>query len=131
MASPVRTIACIDDDENILKLNKKLLESGGSYKVLCFSSPKEALRNLGTIKPDLILLDMLMPEMDGIKVMEKLKADPETKIIPIIFMTAQKTQADVTKYMNLGALSVITKPIDPEEFPYQMEMLSKIVLPKK
>ena len=130
MASQVKTVMCIDDDKDILRLNKQLLESTGNYKVQCFTSAKEALQSVSSSMPDLILLDMVMPEMDGIAVLEKLKSNPATRPIPVLFMTAQKSPSDVKKYMDLGAVSVIHKPIDLEDFPFQMEMLSKIILNK-
>ncbi len=126
----IKHIVCIDDDDNILQMNKKLLEDSGKYEVTCFTSGADALSNIKALAPDLILLDMMMPGMDGIAVIERLKKDPEMRSIPVIFMTAQKAAADVKKYMDLGALSVITKPIDMEDFPFQMELLSKILLTK-
>ncbi len=128
MAPEIKRIVCIDDDKNILEVNKKLLEASGGYQVACYTSGFEGIKSIKAQKPDLVLLDMMMPVMDGAAVLKVLRNDSETSMIPVIFMTAQKTPTDVKKYMDMGALSVITKPIDIEDFPFQMEMLSKIIL---
>lgn len=128
MKAERKRIICIDDDKSILDVNKRLLEATGTYQVECFTGGAEGLKRIKEQKPDLVLLDMIMPGMDGLAVLKVLKSDPDIKSVPVIFMTAQKAATDVKKYMDLGALSVITKPIDIEDFPHQMQMLSKIIL---
>ena len=106
------TILIVDDNpENLVVLNKILLPT---YRVLAANSGQRALR-LATSnpKPDLILLDVMMPEMDGYAVLAQLKADPVSSDIPVIFVTAMDSCEDEQRGLELGATDYITKPVRP------------------
>ena len=77
------------------------------------SSRSQALAAVSVWKPDLILLDMMMPDMDGPTTFQKLKTLPETSSIPVIFMTAKVQPKEIESYKALGAIDVIAKPFDP------------------
>jgi len=91
-----------------------LLETLASdYKVSVAMDGVSALEDIRTNRPDLILLDIMMPEMNGYELCRKLKADPNTKNIPVIFVTAKSDESDETKGLELGAVDYITKPFSP------------------
>jgi sigma-B regulation protein RsbU (phosphoserine phosphatase) len=106
-----KTILIVDDAPENLDLLSGILKS--TYKVKVAKSGEHALKIIAKSLPDLILLDVMMPEMDGYEVCMQLKSDDSTKNIPIIFVTAMEQESDETKGLELGAADYITKPISP------------------
>jgi putative two-component system response regulator len=107
-----RTILVVDDTPDNLSLMSGLLR--GEYKVKLAPSGERALQiAAGDGKPDLILLDIMMPDMDGYEVLRRLRADPATRSIPVIFLTAMTGKDDEKTGLDLGAVDYITKPINP------------------
>ena len=104
-----RTIMVVDDNPDIITIVKTILEGKG-YHVLSASSGQELLNLLADGKPDLIILDIMMPEMDGLEVLGRLKAITETASIPVILLTAKVQYEDVLGGYKLGADYYITKP---------------------
>lgn len=104
-----KTILIVDDEKDIVEMLKYNLEKE-SYKVLTARDGKKALEQ-AKLKPDLILLDIMMPEMDGLEVCKHLKRDPATAAIPVIFLTAKGTEFDEVLGLELGADDYIVKPI--------------------
>jgi CheY-like chemotaxis protein len=104
-----RTIMVVDDNPDIITIVKTILEGKG-YQVLSASSGQELLNLLMDRKPDLIILDIMMPEMDGLEVLGRLKAVTETASIPVILLTAKVQYEDVLGGYKLGADYYITKP---------------------
>ena len=102
-----------EDEPDIQAVAKLALEMVGGFKVLICGNGVETLRQVGDFAPQLILLDVMMPEMDGPSTLQKLRADPATAGIPVIFLTAKVQPPEVTQYQQLGALDVIAKPFDP------------------
>ncbi len=108
-----RTILVVDDEPSNLQVLGELLKP--HYKIKVCRSGQQALDICAkSEKPDLILLDIMMPEMDGLAVCDSLKSDPETQFIPIIFVSALSQTDDVVKGLKLGAVDYIQKPIIPE-----------------
>ncbi|MUG91549.1 diguanylate cyclase [Scytonema sp. UIC 10036] len=107
-------ILVVDDMCDNLQIIATLLEQVG-YKVTHASNGMEALKLLQVVKPHLILLDLMMPEMNGLEVCEKLKADPEFAEIPIIFLTASNQQEHLLQAFKKGAVDYITKPFEALE----------------
>ena len=103
-----KTIFLVDDDRTNLALGKKAL--AGNYNVFTLNSGQVMFEMLEDITPDLILLDVHMPEMDGYEVIQKLKDDEKTTHIPVIFLTAFSEEASELKGLTLGAIDYITKP---------------------
>ncbi len=103
-------VMSIDDDEDIRRLLEQILVGNG-YEAITAGSGKEALGLVNTLKPDLILLDVMMPEMDGYEVCLKLQENTETSYIPIIFLTALEKEQDKTKAFAVGAVDYLMKPI--------------------
>ena len=106
------TILVVDDTPANLQLMSGLLQD--DYKVKAATSGEKALKIAFTDpQPDLILLDIMMPEMDGYEVCKRLKADEKTNQIPIIFLTAKAETQDEALGLSLGAVDYITKPVSP------------------
>jgi len=104
-------IMVVDDTEaNIDILVETLADD---YKVSVAMDGESALEDIKMSHPDLILLDVMMPDMDGYEVCRRLKADPQTKDVPIIFVTAKSDESDETKGLEMGAVDYITKPFSP------------------
>ena len=104
-----KTIMVVDDNPDIITIVKTILEGKG-YNVLSASSGAQLLNLLEGTKPDLIILDIMMPEMDGLEVLSRLKALTETASIPVILLTAKVQYEDVLGGYKLGADYYITKP---------------------
>jgi len=112
METPKPTILVVDDTPDNITLLCSLL--GDTYRNKIATSGEKALKIARAAPhPDLILLDIMMPEMDGYEVCRQLKADPATQHIPVIFLTAKTQEGDETKGFELGAVDYITKPIVP------------------
>lgn len=106
-----RKILVTDDDPRNRKLLETLLQAGG-YEVNCADSGEAALEAIAAEQPDLILLDLMMPGMDGFEVVKQLKADSATRGIPIIMVTALDDAASRARLAVAGVSDVIAKPID-------------------
>ena len=106
-------ILYVEDEPDIQAVAKLALEMVGGYQVMICSGGQEALDRVGGFMPDLILLDVMMPGMDGPTTLQNLRADPTAAVIPVIFLTAKVQPSEVEQYLALGALSVIAKPFDP------------------
>jgi len=106
----MKNILIVDDNTTNLKMAANVLQP--FYDVSMAKSGKQALNYLKKNIPDLILLDIFMPEMDGYETMQQIKVNPETANIPIIFLTADKERNSEIKGLSLGALDYITKPFD-------------------
>lgn len=118
-------ILIVDDEELNLKLIEGILKDTG-YELYFAKDGKEALEKTYELMPDLILLDIMMPEVDGYKVARKLKQDEETRIIPIIMITALKDLESKVKAINAGADDFISKPVDPNEVQARVKSLLKV-----
>ena len=107
------TILIVDDSPANLDLLKGILRE--TYKLKAATSGEKALQIAArTPAPDLILLDVMMPGLDGYETCRQLKADPATAAIPILFVTGCADEAERAKGLTLGALDTLVKPIDPE-----------------
>jgi len=111
MQNSKQNVLIIDDEPINLKVLNNILKD--VYKLTFAKSGPEALRLIEKEKPDLILLDVMMPEMTGYEVCEHLKQDPSYKSIPIIFVTALNDAVDEAKGLNIGAVDYISKPVTP------------------
>ncbi len=104
-----RTIMVVDDNADIVAILKAILEDKG-YALQFAYSGQEAFNLLGDQKPDLIILDILMPTIDGLEVLTRLKGDPDTASIPVILLTSKVEYKDVLIGYKMGAEYYITKP---------------------
>ncbi|MBF0226119.1 MAG: response regulator [Desulfobacterales bacterium] len=104
-----KSILIVDDERSNINILFGALES--EYNIIAAKNGEQALKRVSTLSPDLILLDIMMPEMDGYEVCKQLKSDERTKHVPIIFLTAMSDSGYETKGLNMGAVDYITKPI--------------------
>ncbi|OAB63329.1 hybrid sensor histidine kinase/response regulator [Leptolyngbya valderiana BDU 20041] len=122
---PQEPILIVDDNPNNLKVLAQALKSGG-WTVAMAKSGKIAIEQVLHRKPALILLDIMMPEMDGFETCKTLKSNPQTAEIPIIFMTALSETVDKVKGLSLGAVDYITKPFQAEEVLARVKIQLKL-----
>lgn len=113
-------ILYVEDDPDIQDVAKMSLEMVGGYTLLVCSSGAEALAKAEAYAPDLILLDVMMPSMDGPTTLSELRKLESLKTTPTIFMTAKVMPANIAEYKALGALDVISKPFNPMALPAQI-----------
>jgi two-component system, OmpR family, response regulator len=116
----INKILVVDDDANICRLAQVALERIGGFDVEVFSSGQEVLACLPQTMPDVIILDLMMPGLDGLAVLERIKNNPATAAIPVILMTAKIDPEQIIDSKALGALGVIEKPFEPVKLPQQI-----------
>jgi two-component system, OmpR family, response regulator len=109
----------VDDDADIREIAAMSLALDSSFNVLTCASGQEALATAAAWQPHLILLDVMMPGMDGPETLARLKADQQTAAIPVVFITARTQAYEVERFLSLGAIGVIAKPFDPIELAAQ------------
>jgi two-component system, OmpR family, alkaline phosphatase synthesis response regulator PhoP len=119
-----KKILLADDEMDIKTIVEMFLESQG-YEVATAYDGLDALDKVKTEKPDLILLDVMMPMIDGFEVAKRLKADPETKNIPIIMLSAAGQKEAVQRGLDAGAIDYIVKPFEPVELGNKIEKYLK------
>ena len=105
-------ILVVDDEEDILELVRFNLAREG-YPIICTTSGEESLKIAQKEHPDLIVLDLMLPGIDGLEVAKALKNDPKTRDIPVIMLTAKGEEADIVTGLELGADDYVTKPFSP------------------
>ncbi|MBO3461592.1 response regulator [Aetokthonos hydrillicola Thurmond2011] len=115
-----KQILVIDDEDDIRKLTQICLETMGDWHVFTANSGSEGLAMAEANQPDAILLDMMMPDMDGAATFEKLKANPATKDIPVIILTARGRAANQNFVKTLDIKGVISKPFNPLKLAEQV-----------
>jgi DNA-binding response OmpR family regulator len=123
-AAPKKKILVVDDTRDILLVVGKRLESWG-YQPMTAASGEEGLRIAEEQLPDLVLLDIMMPKMKGRDVCARLKANPKTQHIPVIFLTALGLADHVRAGMDLGAEDYIVKPFEPAELKDRIAVVLK------
>ena len=107
-----KRILLIDDEETIQEVVQVGIEIEAGWQVAIASSGSEGINLAQTQQPDAILLDVMMPDMDGISTLSNLKADAKTCSIPVIFLTAKTQASEKNQLQNLGVVDVITKPFN-------------------
>jgi len=106
------TLLVVDDEEDILELVRYNLTRDG-YTVICAASGEDARRIIASEKIDLLVLDLMLPGMDGLELTRRLKGEPQTQSLPIVMLSAKGEEADIVAGLELGADDYITKPFSP------------------
>ncbi len=119
----IERVLVVDDDEDIRAVTELSIRRIGHWDVLLAASGEEALVLARDQHPDVILLDTMMPVLDGPSTLAKLRAEPATAGIPVIFLTAQARPRDVEGYLALGAAGVIGKPFDATTLPGEIRRI--------
>jgi DNA-binding NarL/FixJ family response regulator len=115
-----KKLLLIDDDPNLILLVKDYLEFRG-YDVITAENGREALEILESSTPDMIICDVMMPEMDGYSLVSTIRSEPKTSWIPVLFLSAKGQSQDRVKGLNIGADVYMVKPFEPEELVAQVE----------
>jgi len=108
-------VLVVDDSDTSLFLIQSILEDKEEMEVVLESDGQKALDQVSTIMPDLIVLDILMPEVNGFEFLEQVKANPQTRNIPVIVLSALQERESEKKALDLGAVEYIRKPLDINE----------------
>ncbi|MFC1624032.1 PleD family two-component system response regulator [Candidatus Omnitrophota bacterium] len=116
-----RKVMIVDDEENFLKITKINLEKTGKYEVMTLSNSLDIISKIQAFKPDIILLDIIMPKLDGVEACKILNADPAGKKIPIITLSALDTDKDKLTMHKLGVVDFLVKPIEKDELIARIE----------
>ncbi|XGV98245.1 MAG: response regulator [Leptolyngbya sp. BL-A-14] len=115
-----KKILVVDNEQYIQEVAKVCLETVAGWNVLLASSGKECLSLAEMEQPDAILLDVMMPDMDGLTTFQKLQENPATHAIPVILLTAKIQSSDRRRYAQMGTVSAIAKPFNPLELAGQV-----------
>jgi two-component system OmpR family response regulator len=116
-------VLIIDDEQDIRMIARIALVRLGGMEVAEASNGEEGIAAAAALKPDGILLDVMMPGMDGPAVLGRLKADPVTAAIPVVFLTAKAMGSEIARLKSLGAAGVLTKPFDPASLSGQIRAI--------
>lgn len=115
-----RRVLIIDDEETIQTVVQFGIRMTAGWEVLTAGSGMQGIQTAQTEKPDVILLDVMMPDMDGIATFKQLQFHPETEQIPVILLTAKVQTAETRQFQDLGVNGVITKPFNSLHLPAQI-----------
>jgi CheY-like chemotaxis protein len=120
---PLQRICYVEDDEDIQRIVRMSLERIGKMTVELVSDPLAAVAAITAFKPDLVMLDWMMPGMDGPTLFRKMKQLPEVSALPVVFITAKAAQRDMDELLALGAAGAISKPFSPKDLPDQLRAI--------
>lgn len=116
-------VLVVEDDDHIREVAELALSQHGSLDVTTCATGTRAHDRATDVEPDLILLDVMMPDVDGIEVLEALRDDASTREIPVVFLTARAQPDEIEEYRSLGVADVIVKPFDPVELPGRVQQI--------
>lgn len=119
MEKTLKKIMCVDDEEDIRDILSYMFENEG-YEVITCSGGEEGLKKAVSFQPNLIVLDVMMPNVDGIETLKELKVSPDTNQIPVVFLTAKTLPSELEQLKKLEVLAVFTKPFDPLSLPKEL-----------
>jgi two-component system, OmpR family, response regulator len=122
-AQPLSRICYVEDDEDIQKIVRLTLERVGKMTVEVVGDPLQAIDAIKAFKPELVMLDWMMPGMDGPTLFRKMKEVPEVSALPVVFITAKASQRELDELRALGAAGTISKPFSPRDLPDQLRAI--------
>ena len=123
MNGTLESLLYVDDDADIREIVEMSLGLDGTLRVISSSGGEHALSTMRSERPDLVVLDVMMPGMDGPAILGRMRADPQLRHIPVIFMTAKADPKEVARFRELTAIGVIAKPFDPMALGGQVRAL--------
>ena len=119
----IRKILLAEDEEDIRKVAQISLQFRGGWAVSLAIDGEDCLAKAAQERPDLILLDCMMPNLDGYETCRRLKADPALRQIPVIFLTAKSQESEVKKGLSLGAVGYLIKPFNPMSLAAEIKQI--------
>jgi CheY-like chemotaxis protein len=120
---PLTKVCYVEDDEDIQRIVRLSLERVGKMTVQVVGDPTTAIEAMKAFGPDLVLLDWMMPGMDGPTLFRAMKQRPETSALPVVFITAKASHAELEELSALGAAGAISKPFNPKDLPDQLRAI--------
>jgi CheY-like chemotaxis protein len=120
---PLNRICYVEDDEDVQRIVRLSLERVGKMTVAVVSDPTQAIATIAEFRPDLVMLDWMMPVMDGPTLFRQMKLRPDTSALPVVFITARASQRDLEELKSLGAAGTISKPFSPKDLPEQLRAI--------
>ena len=120
---PLTRICYVEDDADIQRIVRLSLERIGKMTVEVVGDPTLAIDAMLAFRPDLVMLDWMMPVLDGPAVFRQMKQRPETSALPVVFITAKAAQRDLDELLALGAAGTISKPFSPKDLPEQLRAI--------
>jgi len=120
---PLQKICYVEDDVDIQRIVRLSLERIGKMQVEIVGDPTAAIDAMLAFRPDLVMLDWMMPVLDGPALFNQMKQRPETSALPVIFITAKAAQRDLDELLGLGAAGTISKPFSPKDLPDQLRTI--------
>ena len=124
-AQALTRICYVEDDEDIQRIVRMSLERVGKMTVEIVGDPMSAIARMIAFKPELVMLDWMMPGMDGPTLFRKMREVPETRDLPVVFITAKASQRELEELRTLGAAGTISKPFSPKDLPDQLRAIWK------
>jgi CheY-like chemotaxis protein len=121
--TPLNRICYVEDDEDIQRIVRMSLERVGKMTVEVVGNPAQAIDTIKTFKPDLVMLDWMMPGMDGPTLFRKMRETPEVQSLPVVFITAKASSAEMDELRAMGAAGAISKPFSPKDLPDQLRKI--------
>lgn len=120
---PLARVCYVEDDEDIQRIVRLSLERIGKMTVEIVGDPQIAIDRIRAFKPDLVMLDWMMPQIDGPTLFRRLRETPETRDLPVVFVTAKAAPRELESLRALGAVAAIAKPFSPKELPDQLRAI--------
>jgi two-component system, OmpR family, response regulator len=124
-ARPLNRVCYVEDDEDIQRIVRMSLERVGKMTVEVVGDPLVAIERMRAFKPELVMLDWMMPGMDGPALFGKMRETADMKDLPVVFITAKASQRDLDDLRAMGAAGTISKPFSPKELPEQLRAIWK------
>jgi two-component system, OmpR family, response regulator len=122
-AQPLNRICYVEDDEDIQRIVRMSLEKVGKMTVEVIGDPMVAIERIMAFKPELVMLDWMMPGMDGPTLFRKMLDTPAVRDLPVVFITAKASQRELDELKTLGAAGTISKPFSPKDLPDQLRAI--------
>lgn len=122
-AQPLNRVCYVEDDEDIQRIARMSLERLGRMTVEVVSDPTQAIERIKAFGPQLVMLDWMMPGMDGPTLLRRMREAAETRELPVVFITAKASQRELDELKALGAAGTISKPFSPKDLPEQLRQI--------
>jgi CheY-like chemotaxis protein len=120
---PLLHVLCVEDDDDIRRILRLSLEKIGRMTVELVADPTKAIDSMLASKPQLVMLDWMMPGVDGPALLRKMRENPETRGLPVVFVTAKASQRELAELRAMGAAGAISKPFSPKDLPDQLRAI--------
>ena len=120
---PLLRVLCVEDDDDIRRILRLSLEKIGRMTVELIADPAKAIDSIIAFRPQLVMLDWMMPEIDGPALLRKMRERPETRAVPVVFLTAKASQRELAELKALGAAGAISKPFAAKDLPEQLRVI--------